>query len=123
MATAALDGMRVLIAEDSWPIALSLKATLERAGAQVVGPVPTVARACRLLDEEDIGLALVDVSLRDGMAHPLIEALTARGVKTVVLSGYPDVAGLDRDKVVLLAKPVEPEQLIEALRSAAESAG
>ena len=118
-------GRRVLIAEDSWHVAQSLKMTVEAEGAEVVGPVPTVDRACRLLAETDVDLALVDVNLRDQMAWPLLEALADRGVRSVVLSGYRqnsedlDYGGMT---VAVLGKPVQPQGLIRAMRSAFRSA-
>ncbi len=113
----ALRGKRVLIAEDSWHVAHALKLTVEGEGGEVVGPTPTVARACRLLAEGEVDLALVDVDLRGEMAYPLLEALAARGIRAVVLSGYGDAAKLDREAVMVLGKPVQPDGLLRAMRS------
>lgn len=112
------EGKKILIAEDSWHIAHALKIMVEGEGAEVLGPVPTVSRACRLLDESEIDLALVDFNLRDETAFPLIEALIARGVKCIVLSGYRNLGGLDGSVVAVLGKPVQPEVLLRAVGQA-----
>lgn len=118
METGALDGKRVLIAEDSWHVAYALKMTVEGEGAEVLGPAPTVTRACNLLAENEVDLALVDVNLRDETAHPLIEALAARGIKAVVLSGYARPGDFDARMVAVLGKPVQPDRLLAAMRTA-----
>ena len=118
MQTDDLAGKRILIAEDAWHIACSLKMTLEVEGVEVIGPAATVARACRLLTKEDLDLALVDFNLRGEMAYPLLDALVARGIKSVVLSGYRDISGLDAAMVTFLGKPVRPSRLLGAMRSA-----
>ena len=117
----ALAGKRVLIAEDSWHVAHALRLTVEGEGAEVVGPVPTLKRAFGLLAGEggdDIDLALVDMNLREELAFPLLEALGARGVKCVVLSGYRNLGELDDNAVAVLGKPVQPDGLIRAMRKA-----
>lgn len=118
METGALKGKRVLIAEDSWHLAHALKMTVESEGAEVVGPVPTVKRACDLMADSEVDLALVDVNLRDETAHPLIEALVARGIKVLVLSGYARAGDFDESAVAVLGKPVQPERLLAAMRRA-----
>lgn len=114
----ALEHKRVLIAEDSWHIARALQMTVESEGAEVIGPVPTVARACALLADDDVDLALVDIDLRGEMAYPLIEALTARGIRSVVISGYRSLRDLEADTVTVLGKPVQPDVLLGAMRRA-----
>lgn len=116
MTEGVLEGKRVLIAEDSWHVAHALRMTVESEGGEVVGPSPTVARACRLLAEGQVDLALVDVDLRGEMAYPLLEALAARGIRAVVLSGYGDRVKLDCEAVLVLGKPVQPDRLVRAMR-------
>ena len=121
MGADAFKGKRVLIAEDSWHVAQALKMTVEAEGAEVVGPAPTVERACRLLAEGEVDVALVDVNLRDQMAWPLLDALADRGIKSVVLSGYQKKDGngdYGRTTVAVLGKPVQPDGLIKAMRRA-----
>ncbi len=118
MQAGALEGKRVLIAEDCWHIAFSLKTVLEGEGVAVVGPAATVARSCRLLAAEAIDLALVDFNLRGEMAWPLLDGLAARGIRCIVVSGYRNIAGLDETMVTQLGKPVRPGRLLGAMRSA-----
>jgi hypothetical protein len=44
----------VLIVEDSWNVALSLKSIVEEAGARAIGPVPTVREALRAVQSQPI---------------------------------------------------------------------
>ena len=118
MQAGALEGKRVLIAEDCWHIAFALKMTLESEGARVIGPAASLKKARRLLEDDEVDVALVDVNLRGELAYPLLEALAARGVKSVVLSGYQDLSGLGHNTVAVLGKPVQPTQLLRAMRRA-----
>ena len=113
-----LEGKRILIAEDSWHVAHALKLTVEGEGGEVVGPVPTVTRACDLLARSAVDLAIVDLNLRDETAHPLIEALAARGIKAVLMSGYARPGDFDASEVKVLGKPVEPRKLLATMRRA-----
>lgn len=118
MQAEVLEGKRVLIAEDSWHIAFALKTTLEVEGAVVVGPAATLGQAQSLLAEREVDVALVDVNLRGEMAHPLLDALGARGIKVIVLSGYRNIPDLDTRTVAVLGKPVQTDRLLAAMRTA-----
>ena len=58
-----LNGVRVLIVEDSWEVGVGLKSLLETWGADIVGPVATTDDAMRLVSERAPDVALVDVNL------------------------------------------------------------
>ena len=59
------------------------------AGAEVLGPVPGVADAFRLLAaESQIDGALLDVNLGCEAVLPVVDALLARDVPLVLASGY-----------------------------------
>ena len=85
----ALRGRRILVVEDEYMTADDLQHDLEQAGAEVVGPVPSVADALRLLvTEEAIDGAILDVNLRGEMAHPVAGVLRERGIPFVLATGY-----------------------------------
>ncbi|MGY3505110.1 response regulator [Bradyrhizobium sp. USDA 4471] len=96
---------------------MSLKRPLQAYGAETIGPAATVAEALRLMSEQAVDTALVDINLRNGeQAYALIDLLHDDGIRTIVLSGYAD-APLARGKVAaILQKPIADERLIESLR-------
>jgi hypothetical protein len=59
-----LKGVRVLVVEDHWHVANSLKLLLETEGMEVSGPAATTADACRLNGIE------VGIYGREGMGEP-----------------------------------------------------
>ena len=82
-------GRRVLVVEDEYVIAQDLKSSLENAGAEVLGPVPSVARAMALLDADAApDAAILDVNLGTEDVFPVAEALRERGVPFVFATGY-----------------------------------
>jgi DNA-binding NtrC family response regulator len=111
-----LDGLRVLIVEDSWPVARGLKQLLDAMGAEVVGPVATSADAERLISQRIPDAAVVDIHLRKGeKSHDLIDRLHDRGIRTVVITGYGDVSLGPGKAVAVLQKPFSEELLLAAL--------
>lgn len=107
----------VLIVEDSWNVAQSIKATVERAGGRALGPVPTVREALHALDTQPVSLALVDMNLRDGFADPLVDELIARAIPYAIITAYEalpsnaDCAALDR-----MMKPLDHERIASLIR-------
>jgi CheY-like chemotaxis protein len=84
-----LAGKRLLVVEDEYMIARDLTWALEGAGAQVVGPVGTVAGALQLIESGGrLDGAVLDISLRDELVYPVADALVARGVPFVFATGY-----------------------------------
>ena len=83
-----LDGVHVLVAEDSFVVALDLENTLTAFGCRVLGPVASVAAGLVLLERQRPDLALLDVELQDGWVTPLAEALARRNVPFLLVTGY-----------------------------------
>lgn len=61
---------------------------LEDAGATVVGPVPSVDEALRLINSETIDAAMLDVNLGAERSFPIAEALKARAKPFLFATGY-----------------------------------
>ena len=57
----SLEGVRVLVLEDTWHVAKALGAVLEQVGMDVSGPAATTAEARRLIAEHMPRMAVVDV--------------------------------------------------------------
>ncbi len=84
-----LQTRRILVVEDEYVQADALQQQLEDLGADVLGPVPSVAAALALLAAgPPIDGAILDVGLRDEMAFPVAEALRARGIPFLFATGY-----------------------------------
>jgi DNA-binding response OmpR family regulator len=113
---APLTGQRVLIVEDRYLIASEVAEQVGRLGGEVVGPSRDVASAAELVAEGPLDMAVLDISLEGEVVFPLAEALAARGVPFVFLTGY-DVGRLPspwRERPAL-AKPINPTQLRDEL--------
>ena len=112
-----LQGVHVLVVEDTWHVAKALKAALELVGMRVSGPAATTAEAKRLVAAQMPALAVVDVNLKREMACDLIDDLHEQGVRVVVVSGYA-VPPVSADKVAaILQKPFSASELLTALNT------
>jgi DNA-binding NtrC family response regulator len=102
----------VLIVEDSWNVALSLKSIVEQAGARAIGPVPTVREALQAVEAEPISLALVDMNLKDCFADPLVDVLIARKIPYVIITAYDALpSNADRGAIDRMNKPLDHDRI------------
>jgi two-component SAPR family response regulator len=85
---ADFDGLRILIVEDEFLLAMELEMLLQQRGCMVLGPVSSVGQALAMLDGEPPDVALLDVNLKGERATPVAAALHARGVPFVLITGY-----------------------------------
>ena len=113
---------RVLVVEDEPLIAFDVADHLREAGFEVVGPVASVSAALKLLESEGCDLAVLDVNLGRETASPVADALRAKSLPFVALSGYsseqvPEIF----QQAPMLTKPVEPKKLVHVLRGCLES--
>ena len=114
-----LAGYRVLVVEDETLVAQNIREMLLEAEGIPVGPVASVSEARQLIKEgPGLDAALLDVNLSDGLVTPVLEALSARGVPTVVYTGslVPDDVRQRHPELIALSKPVLPARLIGELR-------
>jgi DNA-binding NtrC family response regulator len=121
-----LAGDRVLVVEDEALAAEGLKYLLAEAEGEPVGPASSVREAQHLIkDGPAVDAALLDVNLRDGPVTPVLEALSARGVPTVVYTGgtVPEDVRQRHPELIALAKPVPPARLIGELRKVIKASG
>ena len=111
-----LSGLRVLLVEDSWHIAVAFKNLLRSLGAEVIGPVATTADAERAMSEQIPDVGIIDFNLRGGeQARGLIDKLNAHDIPVIVVSGYASVPLAPAKAAVILQKPIAEAQLLEAL--------
>jgi DNA-binding response OmpR family regulator len=108
---------RVLIVEDEFFLACEIVDLLEAAGAEVLGPCPTVAKALAQVDKTGCDAAVLDVSLRNESSLPVARVLAERGIPFVIVTGFsqsqlpPEMA-----TAPLLSKPLHGEDLVATLK-------
>ncbi|MEO6092586.1 MAG: response regulator [Novosphingobium sp.] len=113
---ANLEGVRVLVAEDEYFIAFDLVEALREAGADLVGPVATLAEAQARFDEGGIDVAVLDMNLHGEKVFPFAERLEAQHVPYVIVSGYSrDALPLSLRSAPHLEKPVACDRIIAAV--------
>lgn len=119
-----LDGRRVLIVEDEYLIAMEVKRWLQRAGAEVVGPVPSVERALALIEDGALDAAVLDLNLGEReTALPIADRLGARGVPHLFATGDVQVArGSGYEDRPRLDKPFREDELVRAVADLAAAA-
>lgn len=109
-------GKRILVVEDDYFIAKCLARDLRRAGAEVLGPAPTVGEALDLIAAGPLDGAVLDVNLRGEMAFPVADALARSGVPFIFATGYSaDMLPRRYAAVPRCDKPVDPDALAAAL--------
>ena len=100
-------------------LARDLCGELEDAGAVVVGPAPNIEGALALIAAGGrIDVAALDVNLRGELAFPVADALSARGVPFVFVTGYEDkTLFADYSDVPRCEKPLDVVALAKTLAS------
>ena len=112
-----LAGLRILLAEDSWHLAMALRQTLEHAGATIAGIASTVAHAERLSRSARFEAAVMDLNLHDEMTTSVISRLARNGIKVVVISGYDLAPELAEQVHASFGKPAPGDDLVKALQA------
>jgi two-component sensor histidine kinase/DNA-binding response OmpR family regulator len=105
-------GNRLLLVEDEALTGMMMSDMLTELGFHVVGPFGRVADAIAAVGREDIHGAVLDVNLDGEMVYPVADAVAARGVPFVFVTGY-GAEGIDARfaQVPVLQKPIERQML------------
>ena len=119
-----LRGLRVLLVEDHFPLAVNLADVAVQSGADVIGPVATVADALHLIDQvPEIDAAVLDVNLGQEAIFPVADALRARKVPFVFSTAQERSQLPERFRdVPLCAKPFGLTGFRDALQRLAHAA-
>ncbi len=107
---------RILVVEDECLVAMLLEDFIAELGYTVVATAARKEDALRRLEAGGIDAALLDVNLDGERSYPIAEALAARGLPFVFVTGYGE-AGIEpafRDRPVV-QKPFTQDSLRQAL--------
>lgn len=117
MSVSVLLNRRVLIVEDDYFWADELRQGLQKAGAIVHGPVPSVEAALNILDSEGaVDGAILDLDLRGERADAVAERLIAQSATFLFVTGCDAGAVPDAYAAVpRFEKPVSPDTVLRAL--------
>ncbi len=110
----------VLVVEDDASVLSLLQLSMEQAGHEV-RTASTARAASRLIAEEKLDLAIIDLMLPDGQGFALLPALHARDVPVIILTArdsLPDkIRGLESGADDYVTKPFEPLELLARVRA------
>jgi CheY-like chemotaxis protein len=116
MTNTLLMGKRVMVAEDELLVSMLIEDVLADAGCLLVGPFCNVPDALVAARDATIDIALLDVNLRGQKIYPAAEALAARGIPFLLLSGYGrDAVPLNHPEWEACAKPFKSDDLTNLL--------
>lgn len=112
-----LDAVTILLVEDEALLALDLQATLEEAGATVIGPIASLAKAIKAAREARYDAAILDIDLQGQSVLPAAAIIAGRGIPFLFHTAYgEDLAGAGKfADAPLCSKPTDPEELVRVL--------
>lgn len=114
-----LEDCAILLVEDDAIAALDIRNVLEMAGAKVLGPAYSLGQGFHMLDDALIDCALLDINLNSLVVFGLADALAARNVPIVFLSGDTlDTAPPQHRTRRIVCKPFRTHSLIGTIRAA-----
>jgi len=86
--TDELKGVRVLVVEDEYLVAILIEEILESAGCIVMGPIPRLPEALDAAHHDNCDAAVLDVNLAGERIDPVADALSERNVPFLFVTGY-----------------------------------
>jgi len=119
----SLNGVNVLIVEDSWHVASAIKSVVENAGMDVVALAATVADAERTLLRHAPQVAVVDINLHGEETYGFIERLFAQQIPVIIISGYEVLPAFTERANAILKKPIRASVLLSTLQRIASERG
>ena len=116
----------ILIVEDDITIIRTLEAYLLSEGFEIVS-VSSQRQALAALENENVDLLLLDISLAEGNGFAVCEAAKEHGLPVIFLTASGDensvVRGLDMGADDYIAKPFRPRELVSRIRSVLRRSG
>jgi DNA-binding response OmpR family regulator len=110
---------RILIVEDNYPVADSLKYALEFEDHEVVGIAATVEAAQELIGNKDCDVAILDVDLRGKSIVPVARRLAERAIPFIFVTGFGDSVALPPDlaDAPRLDKPAALQEILALIEA------
>jgi AmiR/NasT family two-component response regulator len=119
-----MKGLRILIVEDEFLLAMSLEDDLVAAGCSPIGPFANLTSATEATRREQFDLAILDVNLNGEVIYPLADELVSRGKPFVLLTGYGAASLPERFRnLPRLPKPYDSASLIKEIGRAVPRTG
>jgi len=84
----AVAGLRILVVEDEYYIALNIEMFLEDLGCEILGPVATIEESLAIVRSERLDGVLLDANLRGVSSTPVAAELQTRAIPFIVITGY-----------------------------------
>lgn len=109
---------RVLIVEDHFAVADSLRILLVNEGFEVCGMAGTISAASSLVERGGFDVAILDIRLGSTDVAPVAVRVHELGIPLVFVTGYGEIDNLPESLRTLprLSKPCDPVELIAVLR-------
>lgn len=113
-----LDGVRVLIVEDAFLVADSLRTLIDAYGGSVEAMVPSTGKAFEALEKIEVDVAILDIHLKGGKVYPFAEHLADSDIPFVFVTGYGEDPELPKRlaNIPKLEKPVDCDRLLDVLQ-------
>lgn len=106
----------ILVVEDESILAMLLEDFLGDLGYAQPAVASTVRQALRVLDTQAVTFAILDINLGGEKSFPIADALDARGIPYIFMTGYGPAGVPDRlQGRYVLQKPYGADALKEAL--------
>jgi DNA-binding response OmpR family regulator len=106
----------ILLVEDDAFLGLDLEAMLADAGYAVIGPAMTVREAEKLLDEQRVDAAILDLNLGEERSDPIADRLDEAGTPFFFLTGHAREELPERHKDrSIVSKPFSDAALLKML--------
>jgi DNA-binding NarL/FixJ family response regulator len=121
---AELRGLRILVVEDEFLVAMELEAMLQDLGGEVIGPLARLDEAVASALETTLDVAVLDVNIGGRLVTPVADALAARAIPFVFCTGYDGSSLPGRHAAApILMKPCQAHELKNALLSGLRGRG
>lgn len=83
-----LQGVRILVVEDEFLLAMDIESAIREEGGEIVGPIVNLNEAVATAAQEELGAAVLDLNLRGEMSYPVAEVLDRRRIPFLFATGY-----------------------------------
>lgn len=115
-------GLRVLVVEDEFMIAMAVEAVVTDAGGVVVEMAATLEQALAFAERAEFDAALPDINLNGENSFPVADILGRRGIPFAFVTGYGRKMVPDTFSTApILTKPYARSDLMRVLGSLSEN--